>query len=184
VRLAKVFDSRGAEDGAREVFSVVNALQRKAAEAFVPNVGRQQDSVGCLFVGYGKGTPFILEVDRGGLREFVPLPYAAIGSGDIFAVHAIRSVAHYNIAALSREQALALAYRTIDNAIQTAAFGLGGKVQLLCVTPEKAWILDDNEVKASQDMVDIWKGKEVETLGALSLPITQVKPAMKEPPSE
>lgn len=103
----------------------------------MPGAGGNQGVVAALFVGYAREGPFILDISPSGSRHFSDRPHEAIGSGDIFALHAMRSVAHYDVANLPLECAQALAYRTVDNAIRTAAFGLGGRVQLLVVTPTK-----------------------------------------------
>lgn len=172
--LPKVFSNSGDQEGAQRLFLIVNKLQKDAVNEFVSGVapqgtpGSAPQMLACLFIGYARGQPFILEIAANGTRQFHTVPYAAVGSGDVFALHAIRSVAHYDILALSREQAAALAYRTIDNAINTAAFGLGGPVQLLVVNNGKASRLNKDEVEAVRDLVDLWKRKEVETLGSLS----------------
>jgi 20S proteasome alpha/beta subunit len=174
-----------AEHIARGIFPVVNEIQQKAIKEHVPPFGKVPQSVAFLFVGYAKDGPFILEVSASGTRQFHSVPLAAIGSGEIFAAHAMHAVAHYDVASLTRDLALAVAYRTIDDAIETAAFGLGGKVQLIAVTKDGAKALGGQEVKAVQDLVDLWKIKEVETLGSLSpaAPPSESAPA-EEPPSE
>jgi hypothetical protein len=118
------------------------------------------------------------------MRQFHTVPYAAVGSGDVFALHAIRSVAHYDILALGRVQAQALAYRTIDNAINTAAFGLGGPVQLLVVNNGRASLLSKTEIEAVRDLVDLWKRREVETLASLSAVEPGAAAGMPAPPVE
>lgn len=173
-RYLNLFANNGTESGAQELLKAVNKLQQEAVKEFVKGVAPEGTPLGspqtlaCLFVGSARGQPFILEIAANGTRQFHTVPYAAVGSGDVFALHAIRSVAHYDILALGREQAAALAYRTIDNAINTAAFGLGGPVQLLVVNNGKASRLNKDEVEAVRDLVDLWKRKEVETLGSLS----------------
>lgn len=193
--LPKAFANNGEQEGAQRLFPVVNKLQKDALGEFVAGVAPKgtPDSIpqtlACLFVGYARGQPFILEIAANGSRQFHSVPYAAVGSGDVFALHAIRSVAHYDILALGKEQAAALAYRTIDNAITTAAFGLGGPVQLLIASSGKAARLNKDEVEAVRDLVDVWKRKEVETLGSLSAvepgsgPGAAVAPS-EEPPRE
>jgi len=179
------FVKDGTEQGARKVFGLVNPIQQQAVKEHVQPFSREPQSVAALFVGYSKGQPFILEIAREGTRQFHDAPYAAIGSGDVFAIHAIRSVAHYKVEELAQDSALALAFRTVDSAIKTAAFGLGGEVQLLVVTAEGARCLSRAELRPIEDLIDIWKGKEVETLGSLSPePKPPPGPSPVEPPKE
>jgi 20S proteasome alpha/beta subunit len=165
---------RDFEKNSDKFFRLVNKLQREAHDSFVPqqqNPPQEQEQFAGLFGGYMRdGHPFLFEIDVQGHRGFHPRPYAAIGSGTIFAAHALVSVSHFDVKALSAKQAHALAYRTVQDAINTAAYGIGGKVQMCAVTRGKAWCLSAEEIKAVQDLVDIWKSKEVETLGSLALP--------------
>ena len=179
------FTKDGAEQGARRVFGLVNPIQQQAVKEHVQPFSREPQSVAGLFVGYSKSQAFILEIAREGTRQFHDAPYAAIGSGDVFAIHAIRSVAHYKVEELTEDSALALACRTVDSAIKTAAFGLGGEIQLLVVTADKARCLSRAEIKPIEDLVDIWKGKEVEALGSLSPePAPSPQPSLEDLPKE
>jgi len=175
---------RPAQVGSERIFAIVNRHQHQAAKEHVPSGGGPAEVVAALFVGYdGRAVPFIFEISAGGQRGFHE-HYDSIGSADIFAWHAIRSVEnYYNLPDLNRDLAMALAYRTIDNAIRTAAFGIGPPIQLLEVTPEGAHCLDETEVKAVADIVDLWRAKEVATLATLLQPeAPAASPA--EPPTE
>jgi 20S proteasome alpha/beta subunit len=165
--IAREFN-KGREAGARELHGPVNAVQTQVSKELLPSAGETY-ATGFLFAGYAKDGPFILECDAKGAREFHHVRhFAAIGSGDIFAVHAWRSVAHYDIAAMTLAQAQALAYRTIENAVATAAFGLGGAVQICTATTIKdAHLLSLQEMQVIEDMVKLWKEREIEVLGAL-----------------
>jgi hypothetical protein len=89
------------------------------------------------------------------------------------------------MSSLSLVQALALAYRTVENAIATAAYGLGGAIRLAMVTPSGACVLDDTRMKAVQDTVDIWKQREVELLEELAGGRREpAEPGRAEPPRE
>jgi 20S proteasome alpha/beta subunit len=172
------------ELGARAVFTHVNGVQKRIAREVL-----DPDAAGSsyLFGGYGAAGRFLLEVASDGVRQWSERSgFTAIGSGDIFAVHAYRSVAHYRLPSLSLVQAQALAYRTVENAIATAAFGLGGAVRLAAVTPSGACLLDDTQLKAVQDTVDIWKQREVEILAELAPAASEPAgaDAVSEPPSE
>ncbi len=168
-------------EAAQRLCQIVNKVQREAAEAFIKEIGGQPESCTSLIAGYcSKDQPFILEIAANGGSQLQGA-YAAIGSGDIFATYAIRSVAHFDVPNLGIEHAKALAFRTVADAINTAAYGLGGNVQMVAVTPRGANMLSATEIESVQDSVTIWKAKEVETLGSLGEAVS--KPA-DEPPTE
>jgi 20S proteasome alpha/beta subunit len=172
--------------GSEHIFKIVNKHQQQALKDHVPATGVDPaETMGAIFVGFdGAGSPFIFEIGTGGQRGFHPQPYDAIGSADIFAWHAIRSVEnYYNLPELNRDLAMALAYRTIDNAIRTAAHYIGPPVQLLEVTPTDARILDATQIKAIEDIVDLWRSKEVKTLTTLLEPEAPAIP-VEEPARE
>lgn len=161
--------AKGREPGAKELHKYVNGIQKQVAAELLPSAGDTYET-GFLFAGYSKDGPYILECDRKGTRDWHhERHFQAIGSGDIFAMHAWVSVAHHNIANLSLLQGEALAYRTIEDAVATAAFGLGGKVQMCVVTPDgKARALDKTELQAIDDAVRLWKQREVEVVAGLA----------------
>jgi hypothetical protein len=138
-----------------------------------------------LFGGYGVAGQFLLEISADGVRQWGEKNnFTAIGSGDIFAVHAYRSISHYSLASMSLVLAQALAYRTVANAIATAAFGLGGAVRLSVVTPASAYIVPEGDLEAVRDLVALWEQREVELLAGLDA--AQPAPASDsaDPPSE
>jgi hypothetical protein len=165
--------AKGRESGAKELHAIVNTIQRQVAKEIL-GAGEAYET-GFLFAGYSKEGPFILECDRKGPREWHHgRNFAAIGSGDIFAVHAWRSVAHYDIGGLGLVQAQALAYRTIEDAVATAALGLGGQVQVCVASAGGApHILDRAEIQAVEDLIKLWKAGEVEVLGGLAQTVTK-----------
>ena len=173
------------EMGARKIHSRVNAVQREVAAEILGDPTEEGTSA-YLFGGYGAAGQFLLEIDSSGVRQWCERShFTAIGSGAIYAVHAYRSIAHYRLPSLSLVQALAFAHRTVENAIATAALGLGGATRLVTVTPEGAVMLGDTDLKAVQDTVDIWKQREVEILGELApAPAAPAASDLAEPPSE
>lgn len=183
--LPKVFESQGQEEGAKRLARVVAEIQREAADAFVdiPKMNAKPETAGGIFVGLAKGKPFILELDPHGARHFITSSHSAIGSGDLFATHAMGSVAHYNVTALDLDRALALAYRTVDDAIHNAAYGLGGDVQLLTVTTRSTHCLAKEEIAPIKDLVALWKQQESDVLGKLSRAPVPEAPS-EDPPSE
>lgn len=182
--------TRHHELGAQEVFRRVNAIQRRVASEVLGDAATTGTS-SYLFGGYGAVGQFLLEIAPDGVRQWCQKSgFTAIGSGDIFAIHAYRSVAHYKLPNLSLVQAQALAYRTVENAIATAAYGLGGEIRLAVVTPSSAYLLSETDTRAVQDTVDIWKQREVDILEELGpAPLEPPVPAapaapVAEPPSE
>jgi 20S proteasome alpha/beta subunit len=179
--------AQGHELGARKIHARVSAVQREIAAEILGDPTEEGTSA-YLFGGYGAAGQFLLEIDSSGVRQWCERShFTAIGSGAIYAVHAYRSIAHYRLPSLSLVQAQALAYRTVENAIATAALGLGGAIRLATVTSDGACALGDVDIKAVQDTVDIWKQREVEILAELD-PAAEEAPApaagLDEPPRE
>jgi len=179
--------SQSHELGARRIHTRVSAVQREVAAEILGDPLEEGTSA-YLFGGYGVAGQFLLEIDSSGVRQWCERGhFTAIGSGAIYAVHAYRSIEHYRLPSLSLVQAQAFAYRTVENAIATAALGLGGATRLVTVTPAGACILGDTDIKAVQDTVDIWKQREVEILAELEAAAPEAVPAageIEEPPSE
>jgi 20S proteasome alpha/beta subunit len=175
--------SQGHELGARKIHSRVSAVQREIAAEVLGDPAEEGASA-YLFGGYGAAGQWLLEIDSAGMRQWCEQShFTSIGSGAIYAVHAYRSIAHYRLPALSLVQAQAFAYRTVENAIATAALGLGGAVHMATVTPRGACALGDTDLMAVQDTVDIWKQREVEIMDELD-PTAHVPAPTGEPPRE
>lgn len=174
---------QGHELGARKIHTRVSAVQREIAAEILGDP-MEEGASAYPFGGYGASGQFLLEIDSSGVRQWCERShFTAIGSGAIYAVHAYRSVAHYRLPSLSLVQAQALAYRTVENAIATAALGLGGAIRLATVTPAGACALGEVELEAVQDTVDIWKQREVEILAELD-PAADDETPPAAPPAE
>jgi len=182
--VAKIFERDGEEQGARRLSAHVNQLQKEAVQSFVglPGVPGVPEHVAGIFVGVAQGKFFILEIGIQGDRHFVN-SHSAIGSGDVFATHAMSCVAHYDLSSLSLEKALALGFRTVSDAIRSAASGIGGAVQLLSVSHQGTRCLPKEEVDPIRDLVDLWKQQEAEVLGQLSRSPNAPEPT-EDPPTE
>jgi 20S proteasome alpha/beta subunit len=175
--------SKGHEEGARAIFTRVNALQKRVASEVLGDASTGASAY--LFGGHGVAGQFLLEITADGVRQWCERSgFTAIGSGDIFAVHAYRSVSHYELPKLSLVQAQALAYRTVENAIATAAYGLGGDIRLSVATASGAHMLSETDIRAVQDIVDIWKQREVDILEELVTEAPHIVEDFAEPPSE
>jgi 20S proteasome alpha/beta subunit len=175
--------SQSHEHGAQAVFDRVNVVQKAVAAEVVGEPGAGGSAY--LFGGYGTAGQFLLEISADGVRQWGEKNhFTAIGSGDIFAVHAYRSISHYSLASLSLVLAQALAYRTVANAIATAAFGLGGAVRLSVVTPAGASIVPEGDLEAVRDLVALWEQREVELLADLDAPPASPANDPTDPPRE
>jgi proteasome beta subunit len=169
---------RGHEAGANEIHKRVNEIQKRVYEETVGD--KKATNSEYIFAGFGKEGPFLLEIGPESARQWHHTGgFTAIGSGDVFAMHGWRSVSHYEVKSLTLDQAQALAYRTVDNVIATAAFGIGGAVQMCVVTMTSATVSDKTQLDAVQDLIDIWKQREMDVLGELAPVKTPVAAAAK-----
>jgi len=164
--LARGLDKGPPIEAKKRIDGILWDVQKRMSERHIPTRAGQQNEalVSALLVGFRGGEPFIYEAAANGSNQFHEAPYAAIGSGDVFAVHALKSVEHFHVNELSEEWALMLAYRTISDAFGAAAFYIGPPVQLLRVRESEAHCLSPSEVTVVGELVDVWKRREAEIL--------------------
>jgi 20S proteasome alpha/beta subunit len=174
---------KGHELGAIEIHKRVNEIQKRVHDETVGDWKATGSEY--IFAGFGKDGPFLLEISGQSARQWHHgTGFTAIGSGDVFAMHGWRSVSHYDISSLTLDQAQALAYRTVDNVIATAAFGIGGAVQMCVVTETSAAVSDKTQLEAVQDLIDIWKQREIDVMGELApvkKPVVAAAKSVSEP---
>jgi 20S proteasome alpha/beta subunit len=171
------------ELGAQHISQRVNDVQRKVASETIGKPSNSGSSY--VFAGYGAAGQFILEFDVDGVREWSERNgFTAIGSGALYAVHDYQRHSHHALLSSNLVQLQALAYRTVENAISTAALGLGGAIRLAIVTRSGACLLDGKAIEAVKDTVDIWKRREVEIFAELGLPAVEQETVRSEPPAE
>lgn len=175
---------RRAESGGVTLHRHVHGILKTIADEALGDLKESLSSY--LFGGLTQDGPFLMEVSVQGLREWRQMDhFSCIGSGDVFAMHSYRSLRHHDLRRLKLAQAQALAFRTVDDAIATAAFGLGGVVNIAVVDQDGARILEPQELAATRDAVDLWKRQEVEILGALAQDAGIASlAANSEPPAE
>jgi len=167
----KAFKNNTKEEGAQLLHSSLLPVQQATMKRYIKEMdpqGQEAPIIGAIFCGYGREGPFMIECNKAGGWQFHHRPFFAVGSADVFALYAMTSVAHYGVETLTEKQALALAYRTVSSAIETAAFGIGGEVQIVKINKDRALRLEKAELESLKDTVTIWKQKEVEALGGLS----------------
>ena len=128
-----------------------------------------------LFAGCASDGPFILEVHPDLTdTNHIGTGYSAIGSGDIFPYYAMASLTHYTVRDRTLMEAKLIACRILQDAINTAAFGLGLPISMVevhgpeapgaCGTAQR---LSADDVRAVQDKILEWKAVETETLSEL-----------------
>jgi proteasome beta subunit len=155
------------------LFNTVRPAMVEAVQAFIPvGPNPQPPIVDLLFCGYCGDDPWILEITRTATDvQHEEIGFAAIGSADIFPYFALTSLAHYGVRQRSTAEGQLIAYRVLDDAINTAAYGIGGRVQICIVDrppgagqPAKARRLSLDELRALQEAVTGWKRTESDSL--------------------
>ena len=89
------------------------------------------------------------------------------------------------------EAAKAIAYRAIETTCNVAALGVAMPVQLGVVLEDGAKLLDQAELDETKELVNLWKAKEVDTLGEVApragvvdQPPTEGEPEALDAPAE
>jgi proteasome beta subunit len=151
------------------IHSLVNPLQVQARQAFVQMPGAEIDAWGGIFCGLASDGLFLMEIDvAGGWQFHDNQPFTATGSGHAFAHLAVSSVRHHRVDEQGLETAKAIAYRAIENVCLASAYGVGLPVQMAIATESEVRKLDDEELDELGEFVNLWKRREVETLGELA----------------
>jgi 20S proteasome alpha/beta subunit len=153
----------------RRLAAVVMELQHEAMRDFVRHPGTDAPELACLFCWSDPSGPRILSIPRTGSDHQFHLRHAAIGSGDIFAELAVRSILHVDAAELTVEQAKMVAYKAVSDAIEVAAVYLGPPIQMKVVTLDGIQEVPLEEIEGGlADAVGLWKARQREVLGALA----------------
>lgn len=177
-------DSLGADkpavELAAEIHEVANAVQKASLGSFVQHGAHAEpERWGGIFCGWASDGPFIMEVEFNGGWQFHE-EAAAAGSGFQFAMLAQASVQHYNVPAQSLEAAKAIAYRSIETTCSVSAFGVGLPVQIGVVDVQGARRLSPEESDELNDVVNLWKAQEVESLGSVLTPLQPAVTAVRD----
>jgi 20S proteasome alpha/beta subunit len=154
---------------ARIVTTVVNPIQKAILDEWVQLPNSQPEMWGGIFCGTSPDGLWIFEIDIQGPWQFHNV-FTATGSGHAVAHAALMNVMHFDVANQSLEANKAIAYRAIETTCTSSAWGVGLPVQLAVVKPNEINFIssgDDAHTELS-DLVNLWKAKEVETLGALA----------------
>jgi proteasome beta subunit len=155
------------------LFNTVRPAMVEAVQAFIPvGPNPQPPLADLLFCGYCGHDPWILEISRTASDvQHEETGFAAIGSADIFPYFALTSLAHYGVRERSTVEGQLIAYRVLDDAINTVAYGIGPPIQISIVDrpshasqPGQARPLSIDELRALQEAVTAWKKTESDTL--------------------
>jgi len=151
---------------------IVIPVMKKALMEYVPATQKASLATAHLLVaGRTRGRSWILEVDPNGTDTLNDeFGFCAVGSGSIFAHHALADIRHHCVHEQSTFYGQVLAHRVVNGAIECAASGLGGPVQMWAVTDDGARELDDAALKEVADTVGLWKELEMENLSSLLNP--------------
>ena len=180
--IEREFDA-GNEKGAVKLHGMVLEVQKAVAGETIGDVKATSSSY--MFGGLGKDGYYLLEFSpEGGRTWHHPAHFSAIGSADALAIHSFRELRHHHLSGLPIYHVQLLAQRTVQDAIATAAFGIGGVVKVATVDAGGARMLDGVEVKALEDGVKIWKDQEVELLVGLGPASAAPPPETSDPPTE
>jgi hypothetical protein len=155
------------------LFSTVRPVMLEAAQSFIPlGPNPQPPMADLLFCGYCGHDPWILEISRTASDvQHEEIGFAAIGSADIFPYFALTSLAHYGVRQRSTAEGQLIAYRVLDDAINTAAYGIGMPIRISVVDrpsdaaqPGQARPLSIDELRALEEAVTGWKKTETDSL--------------------
>lgn len=152
----------------------INEVFAAQTKRTIAAAGRAGPATSVVAACYVKGTPHLFEVSPDGLCcDHATTGFTAIGSGDIFTYHAMSTFSAFILNELPLAQAKVLVYRIVFDAIQVAASGIGGAVQMACVLPTansgKAALLEQAELDALDYQLRLWRQLERETLNDVGL---------------
>ncbi|MFH1087539.1 MAG: hypothetical protein V1737_03010 [Chloroflexota bacterium] len=157
------FDKKPCEELRPRLVRAVVPIMQQAVKEFVPvHANARPASVSLCFSGYTCHEGWILEINEQGHHErHEQRGLCAIGSGDVLAYHACQSLQHVFHQDRTLQQCQALAFRVIDEAINTAAYGLGYPIQMWTVSSNGAKQLSSSELEAIGTTVRAWKEIEL-----------------------
>ena len=154
------------------LYQAVRPVMIQALQNFISIPGTQPPVVDLLFCGYWGREPWILEIDPQARDvQHEDAGFAAVGSGDIFPYFAMTSLVHYGVRQRNILQGQLIAYRVVDDAINTAAQGLGPPIgmwvaekPLEAESPAEVRKLLKDELRRIELAVAEWKKIESSTL--------------------
>ncbi len=162
------FPSMDTDALADELAVLAGTIMRQASARHAPHPSYPQPELNLLLAWCSDHDhePNILQVSAAA-HPTRSLTHAAIGSGHFYATYAMVTLGAIDAPSLTMEQAKVVAYRTIDDLIQYAAFGIGPPIIIGEVTPTSAALLDDPQGQL-ETAVELWRAAEIEALGKLA----------------
>jgi proteasome beta subunit len=173
----KLGSAKGKEQVADIIRPLAIPLMQQARKEWVQLPHTEPDGWGAIFCGWTNNEPWIFEIDPAGTSGFHDV-FAATGSGHPLAHAALMAVQHFKVEEKTLEAAEAIAYRTIENVCTASAQGVSMPVQMAVVTKSGYAMLEegDEDHQHLSDLIDLWKAKEVETLGQFAPATAQDAP--------
>ncbi len=158
----------GAQDIAPELVNAMRPVLSRHYQAVIqaPNWQQAQPATAALACGYSKTTgSWIVEVDPNCMyTHYGKSGFHAVGSAAGFALLGGALLAHFRPAEKTLEHGKLIAYRVINAAIDTSAFGVGHPIQMWYVDETGVHQVSDDDLKVIRDSVGAWQAQEEELL--------------------
>lgn len=157
------------------MLSIVRPIFKRHYDAYLqppPGIASNPPASTVLSCGlHEDGSPWILEIEYNCQCSFYEeLGFHAIGSGAPFAQLANGLLSHFEVRDRPLEHGKVVAYRVMDIAINTSAYGIGPPIKMWTVDKEGVHELSDDELAAVRTGVGLWQSLEVETLDQVFSP--------------
>jgi 20S proteasome alpha/beta subunit len=156
-----------------EVETLIKLDFRTQFLAADPNALLQLHPADFLFVEH-RDSPRILHVLHNGTPEWID-GFAATGRGELFA-HALLSK-YAELLPLEPDIAKLLCYKTIEEAIQVGAYGLGAPIHIWEASPQGVNQQSEERIASLIDSAGVLRQREVELLEELTKGISEEAPA-------
>lgn len=162
------FQNQRLTETKKRIQEATSKALKVVANNYVPPVPPQGLDARFVFIGYADQDPFIYEIAGDGLgHDHLARGYTAVGSGDIFPYFALAGLEHFDVANRSILEAKLIVYRIMQDAINSAALGIGPPIQMVEVTKQRragstgqARKLLDGELDEIEAAVTAWKAVE------------------------
>lgn len=177
----------GAQDIAPEMVNAMRPVLKRHYDTVLqaPNWQQMQPATAALACGYHKTNgSWIVEVDPNcQYTHYDKRGFHAVGSAAGFALLGGALLAHFRPAEKTLEHGKLIAYRVINAAIDTSAFGVGHPIQMWYVDETGIHQVSDDDLKVIRDSVGAWQDQEEELLEQI-LGTKPPDPAPLPPPVE
>ena len=160
-----------ATDVGRAMQSRVKPILQHHYDNFIENVPGEDvagtPSTYLLAAGYAGDDPWIVEVNPHAMvGRYEDIGFHAIGSGAPMAQQAGALLAHFRMTERPVRYGVVAALRVLD-ALSYTSPSVGGPFDVICITPDGAHELDDDEIAKARKRVERWADMEQKTLDGL-----------------